>query len=170
MAWEWIPGPTDDGEMYRPFDCFDHCVVKNEWHDGNRASRGCTHPDLPPVEWDGPDVLAIKLGVFLGRAQAIDQKDAPRKRWQSPDWWKEPPDPIEDGCPAGWMISPFARSLRPYLRRREDNGGRVPNPRFDALDDRVAQDAVLAFEEHQEHLVAYRSAQVTKRIKKAHGQ
>ncbi len=155
--------------MTRGFDCHRDCVRGGEFDDGERASRGCTHPTLPRVKWDPPDVLAERLGWYLGRAAAYQHRHKERKPWQRPDWWLEPPEPVEDGCPAGWSQSPFARSVVPYLRRRTEGGGRVQNPRFDDLTDRVAQDAALYFEEEQERLVSYQMRRITEERERKRG-
>jgi hypothetical protein len=72
------------------------------------------------------------------------------------DRYRNPPEPLSDGCPEGWSRSPFVASVMPYLRRRDQQGNRVSNPRLDATDDRLIVDAVLYFETEQEALVAHR--------------
>lgn len=163
-------GSVDPYTMYRGFDCYRDCVRGGDFVDGERSRRGCTHHQLPPVKWDHPDVLAEELTFYLGRPAAFEKRGTPPpKGMRNQDWWLEPPEDIDDGCPAGWMICPFAQSVQPYIRRRTEGGGRVPNPRFDELTDRLAQDAALYFEEQEERLVAYRNKLINEKWNREHG-
>jgi hypothetical protein len=69
------------------------------------------------------------------------------------DWWRTPPEPPEDGCPASWAQSPFVFSVQDTARRRTEGGDRVQSPRFDALLDRVAQEAALTYEAEQDRVI-----------------
>ena len=40
---------------------------------------------------------------------------------------EQPVEDLEDGCPGGDQRCAFVASLWPYYRRRDGNGGRVPN-------------------------------------------
>jgi len=154
--------------MIRAFDCLRDCTKKGSFVDGERASRGCTHPGLPSVEWD---IAPHRLTIYMGGHERLEDRRKPPPPGMEGvlTWWQNPPEPLEDGCPAGWILSPFAQSVRPYVRRRTEHGGRVPNPRFDALTDRVAQDAVLAYEDEQERVVAYQSKLRMERLKSTSG-
>jgi hypothetical protein len=75
-----------------------------------------------------------------------------------------PTEDIEnEGCPAGWVRSPFVQSVQRYTRAPTENGGRVSNPLFDRCDDDLVIEAVLELEMHEgrwmaEHLVQIRKA------------
>ncbi len=61
--------------------------------------------------------------------------------------WAAPCEPIrEAGCPGSWYRGGWLDSLRPYMRRRDDNGGRVENPRFSRCTDDLVIEAVLLVE------------------------
>ena len=149
--------------MERGFDCYRDCVRDGDFDDGERASRGCTHPGLPPVPWD---VVPDRLVYYLGREASLADsgKDPPPN--MGSDWWMRPPEPKEDGCPAGWILSPFAMSAMRYVRRRTEHGGRVDNPRFTATTDRVAHEAALYYEEQQERLVNHRNHLIAEKMKR----
>lgn len=111
-----------------------------------RASRGCTRIDLPPVTWD---VDATRLQHYVGR---------------DPDWslgkaakYDEPGEDNEGGCPGGWRFGRFGYLVSRYGRRRTENGDRVRNPNFDRIADGnpVLADAVQYFEAEQERCIAY---------------
>jgi len=137
-------------------------VRKGDFDDGERASRGCTHPGLPEVPWD---ILPERLVYWMGRPAALSERKNPPPPGMLSDWWEHPPEPLADGCPAGWIISPFAESVLSYVRRRTDGGGRVDNPKFSALADRVAQEAVAYYESQQERLIAHRNKLISERHK-----
>jgi hypothetical protein len=68
-----------------------------------------------------------------------------------------PTRPLEDpswGCPAAWYRTRYIDSFDRYTRRRTDDGGRVPNPRFDSADWQI-QDAVLLYEREQERALVH---------------
>ena len=69
---------------------------------------------------------------------------------------EEPIEPAADGCPGGWYRTPYVNSLARYVRRRTENGGRVPNPFFDRADWQT-QEAALLYEEEQERWHSYRA-------------
>lgn len=69
--------------------------------------------------------------------------------------WEEPHEPIEDGCPGGYQLSPLVTDLLRYIRRRTKDGGRVSNPFFDRLEDEIAIAAVMLYEEEQDRSFAY---------------
>jgi len=111
-----------------------------------RASRGCTRVDLPPVAWD---VDVTRLGHYLGRAG-----DASLGSEAKHD---EPGEDPEEGCPGGWRFAQFGYLVSRYGRRRTEHGDRVRNPNFDAiaLENPVLADAVLLFEHEEERCLAY---------------
>lgn len=87
---------------------------------------------------------------------------------------KYPFEVLADGCPGGWYRTAYMDSVAPYVRRRTDGGGRVPNPRFDAAPWQV-QAAAMIVELEQERwhaeirrLVSERAQrEADKRAKKA---
>jgi len=82
----------------------------------------------------GPGDQAIELGIELDP--------------------KEPFEPSANGCPGAWYRAAFVDSVWPLTRRRDGNGGRIQNPRFDAAD-WFAQEAALYFEAEEERALAY---------------
>lgn len=103
--------------------------------------------DLPPVEWD---VEPSRLAHYLGRP-----KDRALEGAIVYGTWEYPPEDAEDGCPGGWRRSPMVGPIIARVRRRTQDGGRVPNPFFDRIDDDVLLTAVLAFEAHEDAAMAY---------------
>lgn len=75
----------------------------------------------------------------------------------------KPTEDIEnEGCPAGWVLSPFVESVRRYEREPTEGGGRVSNPLFDRCDDDLVIEAVLALEMHEGRWMAERLVQIRK--------
>ena len=70
------------------------------------------------------------------------------------------------GCPGGYYRTPFIDSVWPYTRRRTKDGGRVPNPRFDAAP-RIVHEAVLALEVEEERWHAFIENEIAERERKA---
>lgn len=67
---------------------------------------------------------------WMGRAPCYEQEGESAR-------WRKPPEDIErEGCPGGWYRSTFIDSLRPYMRRPDNKGGRVPNRLLDLCEDR----------------------------------
>lgn len=125
-AWTWIAAGRS-GETFNPFACEQFCGPAGE-NAQERAARGCTRIDLPPVEWDvDAERIAFHVG---GRGRQA-----------------EPP---EDGCPGGYQRSGLVCSLDRFFRQRDDHGGRISNPHLDRCDDFLVVDAVL-FTEAEEN-------------------
>jgi len=82
----------------------------------------------------GPDDATTELGIELDPA--------------------EPFEPSANGCPGAWYRAAFVDSVWPLTRRRDGNGGRIQNPRFDSADWQ-AQEAALYFEAEEERALAY---------------
>lgn len=80
---------------------------------------------------------------------------------QRPD---SPFEPSENGCPGAWYRSPFIDSIWPFTRRRTKDGGRVPNPKFDAAD-WLVQEAVACYEQEEERAIAYVNEVAAQRMK-----
>lgn len=95
--------------------------------------RGCTRVDLPPVEWD---IDVEEISWHFGRHRTADNLT--------------PPEPIEDGCPAGYQHAPMLGSLQRYYRQRTEGGHRVSNPFFDRCEDWLIQSAILYLELEEE--------------------
>lgn len=121
------------GESIKPLDCELHCGTLGTLNNGRRALRGCTRSDLPPVEWD---VDVEEIGWHFG-ARRNAKHD-------------HPPEPPEEGCPAGYQFAPMVSGLKRYYRQRTEHGNRVSNPFFDHCTDWLIQAAVLYLEEEEE--------------------
>lgn len=59
----------------------------------------------------------------------------------------EPVEDADDGCPGYWYRSPFAQSVRRYLRAYSGNGWNA-NRALDECTDPLVHDAVLAYENY----------------------
>jgi len=82
---------------------------------------------------------------------------------------EEPHEPTADGCPGGWYRTAFANSVAPYLRRRVDNGARVPNYRFDDPSTPwQVKEAAVYYEQEQERWYCWRDKVTHKRYERAH--
>jgi hypothetical protein len=68
----------------------------------------------------------------------------------------EPPEDPTEGCPAGWYWSAFVQSVRPYLRRRDQQGNRVANLLLERVEDEVLLALVAYLEDEQERWESYR--------------
>lgn len=112
-----------------------------------RASRGCTRVDLPPVKWD---VDVTRLQHYIGGAPDRSEGGKAAK-------YDEPPEDLAEGCPGGWRYARFGYLLSRYGRRRTDTGDRVQSHNFDriAQENSVLADAVLYFEAEQERCIAF---------------
>ena len=122
-----------------PFDC-SQCFIDEKWNDIERASRGCTRTDLPPVEWDIDPIL---LSRYVGRRSEFKHD--------------EPGEDIEEGCPGGWRYARFGHSVVPNARRRTETGDRVHLPLYDrwCAKDLVMEQAINYFESEQERCIAH---------------
>lgn len=72
--------------------------------------------------------------------------------------------PFEDpheGCPGAWYRSRFVASVRPFLRTRTDDGGRVANPLLDRCDDEFLIQCVLLLEREQDAFESHALQQVS---------
>ena len=115
-----------------------------------RKARGCTRVDLPVVRWEieerelrrVPTISPIDTTIYQGRYPV----DEPPRGYGSKD---KPCEAWGDGCPGGWYRSDYVTSVIPYLRRRDDGGGRVRNPLFDNAAWQVQQ-AAMHVEHHEE--------------------
>lgn len=67
-----------------------------------------------------------------------------------------PTEDASDGCPGGWYRSRFIDSLMPYLRRRDQHGGRVPNMILDRSDDDLIFELVQYAEDQEERYQMHR--------------
>lgn len=128
------------------FACDIVCTDRDAWSDERRADHACQRIDLPRVEWTG-SYQKVHAGGHMGRLPIVPS-DLP------PDWppklpvnLKRPPEDARDGCPGAWTRSRFIASVMPYLRRRTEGGGRVPNLLLDRCDD----DLIVQLVNHAEH-------------------
>ena len=135
---------------------------RQEWRDGVRAIHGCTRVDLPTVPWD---VDVMRLTGYMGRP-AYEVEDMSTWRVNgatvpiSPD---RPPEDPADGCPGGWVRSPFALSVLRYTRTRADGGIRNQNHLLDRADDRLIEEAVLYYEREQDRVFAHQAELIAAR-------
>lgn len=160
LAWRAVPrvagGQVD---IVAPVDCERDCYARKQrrWKVSVRRERACSRVDLPLVELrPKPGPLAAWYGLPEDEDFDATTWAGTRRHGLAPDRWKNPPEPLQDGCPEGWARSPFAVSVLPYVRRRDTQGNRVANPRLDRCEDRLVVDAVLYFEAEQEALVSHR--------------
>lgn len=79
--------------------------------------------------------------------------------------WQAPLEDPRIGCPGAWYRTPYIDSLDPYYRRRDGNGGRIENPRFDAADWQI-QKAIMLIEEEEERWHRYISNEQHQRAQK----
>lgn len=142
-----IPKPGAASEAWDPFDCDRYCRGEGgQWDPLERAARGCTRDDLPPVEWD---VSADRLGHYLGRPADRSLEG------QVFGSWEEPSEDFEEGCPGGWRRTAFVDSVVRHSRKRTKDGNRVGNPFFDRIEDELLLAAVLCFEAQEDACVSY---------------
>lgn len=134
------------------FDCDVLCTDRGQWSDERRAPLGCRRLDLPPPG-GVIDPKSIHRGGWMGRA-AISSSDLPAGIKVNP---KRPTEDAADGCPASWYRSRFVASMLPYLRRRDEHGGRVANLLLERLDDDVVVLAVQYAEDEQERYEGWRA-------------
>jgi len=169
LAWQLQPqaGSEYPATFERAYDCARDCSGKRA-HE-RRRGRGCTRSDLPPISWeqsarelyqlptvnhaDGDGVHWLGHGTYFGRHP--DRKIEGSKELGIPVYWEHPIEPAADGCPAGWARSPYVDSVWRYVRRRTQDGNRVPNPFFDRAPWQV-QEAAMTFEDEQERWQSYR--------------
>lgn len=84
----------------------------------------------------------------MGRAPCYELEDTDRR-------WRHPAEDIEgEGCPGGWYRTAFIESLRPYMRRRDEKGGRVSNRLLDMCDDRFVAACINAIEAYEDAALA----------------
>lgn len=149
-------GPFRTAEVYA---CARDCQNPDgSWNAQAREARGCKVPGLPVVPFNPTAALYQKVqgangSPYIGRYPDRRLVGAKYLGVLVPSW-KEPFDPPELGCPGAWYRTPFIDSLDPYTRRRDSNGGRVPNPLFDSAD-RVIQALAMRLEEEEERAHAY---------------
>ncbi len=129
-----------------------------------RSRLRCTREDLPEVEWDHSH-------VFQGFGRAEDHSLAGTRIGGLPVNWQYPPEDPRDGCPYGLGMGAFVASVLEYQRRRNQDGGRIPNRRYDTLDPSkrpLALDAIHYLEFEQERLAGvFAEAQAEHMRKKA---
>jgi hypothetical protein len=91
-----------------------------------------------------------RLAHYLGRPR--DRALEGSLRYGS---WEYPPEDAEDGCPAGWRMTPLVWGVLRHARRRIKDGGRVASPFFDQLDDDLLASAVLYYEAQEDAAMAH---------------
>lgn len=94
--------------------------------------------------WTGERAYPVYMGAPPDYSRGDESRDI------NNDWQKPLEDPEEIGCPGSWVRSPFVISVLRYYRRRDENGGRVPNPKLDHCDDPLVHEAITALEYHDE--------------------
>lgn len=126
-----------------PFHCETACWRDGQMDDGERASRGCTRGDLPPVAWEiEPDRLRDH---YLGRRRLEHEEIDPTM--VDPETL---PEHVEDGCPGGDQRSRFVQTLMRFYRRRDANGNRVANLMLDRCSDDLVLQAIAYYEAEQD--------------------
>ena len=142
--------------MAEPFDCMRDCLAEGEWRDDVRASRACGLPGVHPVAPRPTDegLYQLQIGTaYMGRHR--DRSLEGKFHFGHRIIWERPYEDPEDGCPGAWYRTRWVDSVFPYLRRRTDGGGRVPNPRLDRCEDWLIESAVMYVEDEEERAVAY---------------
>lgn len=105
-----------------------------------QASYHCTLSAASRAAWTGEGVAEME------EASAYLISDA-----------MEPENVRREGCPRGWAVSAFARSLALYRRRRAADGLRVSSPLLDRTDDPLILEAISYLEaEEDRHLARVR--------------
>lgn len=140
-------------KIHERFDCTQLCSQRDQWLDENRSARGCGRIDLDPVD-QRTEPKAIHSGGFMGRLPIAPDSASLDGVKRNPRYPTEDPD---DGCPGAWYRSAFVSSVLPYLRRRDDHGGRVVNLMLDRTDDELLVELVSYAEDEQERWEAYRA-------------
>lgn len=96
------------------------------------------------------DVDVSRLGHYLGRYRERSLEG--KVTFGS---WEYPSEDIEQGCPAGWRMSPLVNSVLPHVRKRTENGDRVSSPYFDRIvNDETLLKAVLYYEHEEDRAIA----------------
>lgn len=134
------------------FDCDRMCTDRGEWSDERRALLGCRRVDLTPPGGT-VDPRQIHRGGWMGRLPIVPSS-APPKVKINPARPTEDPD---DGCPGAWYRGRFVASVLPYMRRRDEHGGRVSNHLLDRCDDDLVALAVAYAEDEQERFQSWRA-------------
>lgn len=93
----------------------------------------------------------VRVGSWTGRPKIPGVTEQHGVRCPKDAAWEDP----DDGCPAGWRLSGYGLSLIPYLRRRLEDGARVPNPLHDRLSDDAMFQALNYYEHEQERCIAH---------------
>lgn len=75
---------------------------------------------------------------------------------------QRPTEDAREGCPSSWIRSRFVASVLPYLRRRTDGGGRVPNLLLDRCDDDLVVQLVNYAEHEQDAYEAYCAEEISR--------
>lgn len=97
-----------------------------------QRSRRCTLPGFWRTWDDEPQREDVaRLRVWMGSADRAGNRK---------------PEPLSDGCPAGWAHSRYAESFKRYRRRRLENGGHDSNPRVHAGTPEHILDALAYYE------------------------
>lgn len=155
--WAWRStfehGRSEQLELAETFDCARDCQrADGSWNHQRRAARCCTLTGLPPVEFkpDARELLHVERGNFY-RGRYGDRRLIGKTIIGPPiadHTWRTPPEDPADGCPGAWYRTPLIDEIDRASRRRTQDGGRVPNPRFEAAPELV-QDAVLYLEDEE---------------------
>jgi len=157
-VWAWRVTPTPGKgqvELEEPYNCERDCQDSTGvWDDAFRSARGCKRLGVKAVRF-APQANAlyqVKPGnPYMGRYP--DKKLAGQRVLDIPLNWSVPLEDPSLGCPGAWYRTPWIDSLDKYLRRRTQDGGRIPNPRFDRADWQI-QEAVMVFEQEQDRAIA----------------
>lgn len=94
----------------------------------------------------------------MGRLPILPEEAPPGLRINP----QRPTEDAREGCPGSWVRSRFVASVIPYLRRRTDGGGRVPNLLLDRCDDDLLVQLVNYTEHEQDAYEAYSAEEISR--------
>lgn len=100
-----------------------------------RERQNCSRVDLPIVQWQASEE-AYTCWMGLPPDRVGEKEGRP--------FWNTPHEPLDEGCPAGWYRSEFARSLAIYLPTQTESGF-MESPLIDRTAPRLLIEAVQLY-------------------------
>ncbi len=142
-AQRFLP-PQPDGSRQEAFDCERLCTLNGEFVEGEQAARNCALPWFDTSKWTGEKLWPIRLGrppdySRQHKEESFDDRVVLGE-------WHSPKEDLSAGCVGSFYRGAFVRSLLPYRRRRDQNGGRITNPLLDKCDNQLVHEAINTLE------------------------